>query len=326
MPFDLRFDCTSCVVGRVEGTRMETWTDAAVCRLGVPEVVHCRLCRQACEGRIDGLTTLMPGDGCPRCGATLDDLARAAHRCPFCNAFAELVETSPAVDLRTRPELEGALGVWAREEGLASAAELVQAYFVLPSVDEVIGALERGEAVETTFDVADYLFSGGGGGSGAAAGEPVVVREEAAPATLRIISVVPPRPAGGPREELLAIASVAAADGEASEDDQLVLQRAAARRGVAALDPEEVRVWRPNEIDPPATLQDREKVLEEMFQIALSDGQLDESELRVIREYARAWGVDPERLAEWTELYSFGDASGVERWFRRIGLFLFPAG
>ena len=102
------------------------------------------------------------------------------------------------------------------------------------------------------------------------------------------------------------------------------LGRILARR--EKLDPEEVRGWRPNEIDPPATLQDREKVLEEMFQIALSDGQLDESELRVIREYARAWGVDPERLAEWTELYSFGDASGVERWFRRIGLFLFPAG
>ena len=43
-------------------------------------------------------------------------------------------------------------------------------------------------------------------------------------------------------------------------------------------------------------LADRERVLEEMFQLAWSDGELDESELRVIRDYARAWAIDPQRL------------------------------
>lgn len=333
MAFEIRLDCPSC---RVEGARIETWTDSAVCRLGVPESVVCRMCRTASEGRSASTgigETVMPGDGCPRCGAALDDAARAARRCPFCNVTAELVETGP---MRAIPpeasvaDVERALSEWAREEGLGGAGELLDVYFVVPSAADVHAAMARGEAVETTFDVADYLFSGGGGGGGGAvAGEPVpvrLVREEGAPTTLRLARVAVPKPAGGPREELLAIASVAAADGDASIDDDAVLKRAAARRGVAPLEPEDVRVWRPNEIEPPSTLQDREKVLEEMFQIALSDGQLDESELRVIREYARAWGVDPERLSEWTDLYSFGDQSGIERWFRRIGLFLFPAG
>ena len=87
---------------------------------------------------------------------------------------------------------------------------------------------------------------------------------------------------------------------------------------------DEVRVWRPNELDPPATLVDRERVLEEMFQLAWADGQMDESELRVIRDFALAWGIDSQRLRDWIEMYTFADANRFERWMRRISGFLFP--
>jgi uncharacterized membrane protein YebE (DUF533 family) len=140
-----------------------------------------------------------------------------------------------------------------------------------------------------------------------------------------MIRVAPAAKAGGPRDELLALASVAAADGEASFDDQQVLVRAAEKRNMVPLSAEEWRVRRPNEIDPPATLQDRERVLEEMLQMAWCDGQLDESELRVIREFARAWGIDPQKINELLELYAFGDKNAFMRWFHRIGSFLFPA-
>jgi hypothetical protein len=184
----------------------------------------------------------------------------------------------------------------------------------------------RGEPVETTFDVADYLFSGGAAGGAATAG-PAVLREEpeAPPATVRIPQPVSIARLGGPRDELLALASVAAADGEANADDLAALVRAAQKRGVPPLEPPDIRVWRPNEVPPPPTLPDRERVLEEMFRMGWADGQMDESEMRVIKDFARAWGIDPERLREWIKLYSFGDANRVERWFRRIGLFLFPA-
>jgi hypothetical protein len=202
------------------------------------------------------------------------------------------------------------------------------AYFVLESNEAIAAALERGELVETTFDVAEFLFSGGGGvgaGGGGSAGSPVVSRDS--PAITQRMPVVPVsvQRFGSPRDELLALASVAASDGEASFDDQLIMQRAAVKRGLPPLLPEQMRVWRPNEIDPPRALPDRERVLEEMFQMAYSDGQLDDSELRVIRDYARAWGVDPTRLEEWTSLYAFADSSRFERWLRRLGFFLFPA-
>ncbi|MBX3216042.1 MAG: TerB family tellurite resistance protein [Labilithrix sp.] len=324
MAFEVRVDCPSCAV---EGTRIETWVaETPSCRLGLPESVRCRLCGHTADGRVTGAEAAAPGDGCPGCGSALDEAIREAHRCPFCGAHAILVDRLAPRGLTERAALEAALDTWAREEGLGSAHDLVDAYFVLPSLSEVLDAIGRGERVETTFDVADYLFSGGGAG-GAAAGEPAVMmrQDDEAPATQRNPLPASLRRIGGPREELLAIASVAAADGEASADDQAVLLRAADKRGMPPLSADDVRVWRPNEIDPPPTLVDRERVLEEMFQMGWADGQMDESELRVIRDYARAWGIDPERLREWTELYSFGDSNVLERWFRRIGLFIFPA-
>lgn len=323
MTFEVRVDCPSC---NVEGARVETWDgQTACCRLGVPESVRCRLCGLTADGVVVGLAAARPGEGCPSCGAALDEEIRAACRCPFCGAEAALANRQSARPLASAGELAHALEAWAREEGLASAAELVDAYFVLPGLEEVLAAHARGERIETTFDVADYLFSGGGAGS---VGEgAIAVHEEERPPVTQRISNAPRslRKTGGPREELLALASVAAADGEASPEDLTVLLRAAANRGMPPLAPEDVRVWRPNEIDPPATLLDRERVLEEMFQMGWADGQLDESELRVIRDFSRAWGIDPERLREWTELYSFGEQGRIERWFRRIGLFLFPA-
>jgi len=320
MTFEVRVGCPSCLV---EGTRIETWdNEAPSCRLGIPLLEVCRLCGASAEGRVVGTENPALGTGCPGCGEELDDDIRAAHRCPFCGTHARSEQTQPSTKIVELAVLEERLDDWATHEGVPNARALVEAYFVLPGVPEVLEAMRRGEPVETSFDVVDYLFSGGGGGSG---GEPAVMREEEAPRTERMPGPRSRRTTGGAREELLALASVAAADGEASADDRVALARAAQRRLVAPLGEGDVRVWRPNEVEPPPTLEDRERVLEEMFQLAWTDGELDDSELRVIRDYARAWAIDPERLRQWSELYSFGERGSVERWFRRIGLYLFPA-
>ena len=47
--------------------------------------------------------------------------------------------------------------------------------------------------------------------------------------------------------------------------------------------------------------------------MAYADGQMDDSELRVIRDYMRAWGVDSARVSEWMELYSFAESNRFER-------------
>lgn len=293
MAFEIRVDCPSCPI---EGTRIETWeSDSPLGLRGVAEHVRCRFCGHEAEGQM--------GDA----------------------GSASLVDRTPARLPQSADDARALLARWAREEGLAAAQDLVDAYFVLPTVEEVVDAIARGERLETTFDVADYLFSGGAAGGGATAGHTVMRDEAEAPRTQRVPKPVSIARLGGPRDELLALAAVAAADGEASPDDKQFLTRSAEKRNIPPLEIDEIRVRRPNEIDPPPTLVDRERVLEEMFQMAWSDGQLDDSEMRVIREFARAWGIDPARLTEWVELYSFGDSGKLERWFRRIGFFLFPA-
>jgi hypothetical protein len=264
---------------------------------------------------------------CPTCrveGARVetwegDGGALEGPRCRLCG------DGGPPASLTA---LTQALEAWAVEEGLSSAREMVEAFFVLPTPAEVFAALERGEVVETTFDVVDFLFSSGGGAGGATAVERVQdrspVADEAPPSVPASSPARSLRRVGGPRDELLALAAVAAADGEASEDDLLVLRNAAAQRGIAPLGPEDLRVRRPGEIDPPATLPQREALLKEMFWLAWSDDELDESELRVVRAFARAWGVDPQRVEEWTEIATHGDDNRLERWVTRIGRFLFP--
>lgn len=330
MGFEVRVDCPAC---RVEGARVEVWdAESPSARLGVPHAVRCSLCRHEAHGRVAGVETPFPGEGCPKCGATLDEASRDAHRCPSCGASGALEDVAPGARFASEAELEAALLAWAREEGLATSRDLLEAYFVLPTTAEVFASTARGERVETTFDVADYLFSSGGAsGSGGAAidtgAAPVSVRASVPPPprTARMSQPMSLRPDGGPREELLALASVAAADGEASPEDQEVLFRAAERRQVVPLRPEDMRVWRPNEIPAPATLVDRERVLEEMLQLAWADGQLDASELRVIKDFARAWGIDPQRVKDWIEAYDFGASSTIERWLKRFAFFLFPA-
>lgn len=295
MAFEVRVDCPSCLV---EGARIETWdADSRSFAFDLPESIRCRMCGH-------------------EAGIEHDEAG----------ARALLVDRVAARSFVALADLEAALGTWAVEEGLTSHGDLLDAFFVLRTSADIFSAVQRRERVETTFDVADYLFSSGAGGGGGGGGTVAMIsKDEDHPVLSRPSMPMSIRPMASPREELLAIAAVAAADGEASADDLVALQRAADKRGVMPLSPDEIRVWRPNEIPPPSTLVDRERVLEEMFQTGWSDGQMDESELRVIRDFARAWGIDPERLREWTELYSLGDSNAVERWFRRIGLFLFPA-
>jgi len=260
-----------------------------------------------------------------------------ASRCRVCAAS----EASPPRVPATREDLARALSSWAAEEGMGSPGELIEAYFVLATADEILAALARREPVETTFDVVDYLFSSGHGqGGSASTGGPIAVVIEPAPPSVRSAFapprggdagteptfVAPPslRPVGGPYEELLALASVAASDGEASEDDLQRLAAAAAARGLPPLPPYEVRVRRPAEIPPPEALEQRERLIGEMFHMAWSDEELDESEVRVVREFARAWGVDPHRVTEWTAIVRSESKSSVARWIDRVGYFLFP--
>lgn len=261
-----------------------------------------------------------------------DEPVASQSRCRMCGRTLENgVETQPARSLAQLRDVDEALDAWAKEEGCASGAELVQSSFVLADVGKVHAALILGEPIETSFDVMGYLFSHmGGGGPGVESDDMPFVD-----AVLRgpdEALTIPGERGLDPRNELLALASVAAADGKVVPVERAFLDAIAKARGVDRLSNDELRVFRADEVGPVGSLLDRERVLEKMIEVAFLDAissplegvQIDDSEVRVIRAYARAWGVDPQRVERWLREWHDNRGSFFSRALRRVAKHLFP--
>lgn len=225
----------------------------------------------------------------------------------------------PGEPLRGDPEAgRRALARWARSEGDEEVERFVLAHFGGLALDAVAERLARGERVETCFDAIAWLFPGvgavGGGSTPApdphdtletgppsfATTEPKVERSGArwpevrrAPASVPPIAIPVthesiPRHLQPLRVSARALASVMLADGEASPTDRAFLDRTLAGWGHPPLAPEDLAIWRPHDLGWP---HDPGAVVEAMCRLAYADGQRDATEWRVVREFARAWGV-----------------------------------
>ena len=255
-----------------------------------------------------------------------------SSRCRMCGREeTQGRETTPARRLATVADVEEALVCFAHEEGFASARELVESAFVLGDVALVHAALILGEPVETSFDVMGFLFSHLGGAVpgrddlGAAIAPAAALADERGPVA-RLSALE--RRAPSPRNALLALASAALADGELVDAERELLDAATRDRGVAPLAPDELRVHRPDEVGPVGALLDRERMLEHMVAMAFCDvpagGDVDASEVRVLRVFARAWGVDPARVEGWLREREAAGLGPFARVKRTLARHLFP--
>jgi hypothetical protein len=261
-----------------------------------------------------------------------DEPAATTSRCRMCGRTLENgVEVQAARSLAHLRDVDEALAAWAKEEGCASAAELVQSSFVLADVGKVHAALILGEPIETSFDVMGYLFSHMGGGGPGVDGDDVPFVDAVLRGPDEALTI-PGERGLDPRNELLALASVAAADGKVVPVERAFLDALAKARGIERLSNEELRVFRPDEAGPVGSLLDRERVLEKMIEVAFLDAissplegvQVDDSEVRVIRAYARAWGVDPQRVEGWLREWHDNRGSLFSRALRKVAKHLFP--
>jgi hypothetical protein len=230
-----------------------------------------------------------------------------------------------------------ALARWAAAEGDPDVARFVHAHFGDGGIDAVVARLAVGERVETCFDALAWLFPGIGaiGGGGAAEGprdtEPGVPAGLTAPAsmpprssfpgaTMRRSSLVPASvpatrenvpPHKNPlRVTARALASVMISDGVVTTTDRGFVDRQLAAWGHPPLREDDLAVWRPHELgwphDPGATI-------EAMARLCYVDGQRDLTEWRVVREFARAWGVSLEALEALGERLEREHQQGVRK-------------
>lgn len=223
-------------------------------------------------------------------------------RCRLCLYSAELGEVShPGLHFESIFEVMAALDRWAQEEGEDDVRVFSSTNFQGLSPEQVAERILAGRTIETGFDAIAWLFPNAG--AGAAIERPTPPPPGMRPTTPRILapsapvirhtrSADPDAPAPPPPPDPLAAAralvSVMMADGHIHPAEQKAVQRYLLQNELPELPQTDWRVYRPQEAGNP---KDAASILAAMRKVAMSDGVVDGSELRVLKEYARAWQV-----------------------------------
>lgn len=237
--------------------------------------------------------------------------------CRLCGYRTELGEVrDPGARFGSVFEVMAALDRWAEEEREEDVRSFTAHNFQGLTPEQVAERILAGQPVETGFDVIAWLFPGAAMAAGAGReekpravpdrppgmrlvlekgsepGRPPVPIQPPTPIIRHTRSADPdalrPPPPVDPLAPARALVSVMMADGAAAPAERRAVERLLKAGGHPAIPEEAWRVYRPLEVGAPA---DPAQIVAGMRQVAMSDGVVDGSELRVIREYARAWQV-----------------------------------
>lgn len=310
-PVELAARCAHCLL---DGAAVETFDPlVAACRFGVAARVACPLCGAVAEGVLDRpivrALAEVAANACPSCEALLGPSAVDVHACARCGARASLAARVPPSVPRTLTELEGALDRWADAAGFSSRVELMEATFAPADAATVLERLVGGEVLETLIDPFATL------------GHRVTTSSPSLPDSDDDDAIdtarEPSPPSAPPRAILYPLLSVISADGEIHPSERSLVDRFLASEGLAPLADGELRFHDPSSVAPLVPAQRREAVIQLMCESACADGMPDESERRVIRAYAKAWGVADDKLEFWMWAHeSIGTSLARQLWLK----------
>ncbi len=121
---------------------------------------------------------------------------------------------------------------------------------------------------------------------------------------------------------MLPLVSVMVADGRVHPEEEAFITRVLARHKMPPVPGHLVRVHRPETVPFSESMKAREAMLESMVHLVHVDRLRDGTEIRVVDEYARYWGIPPQRVTHWDELYRDHYATGTRRlWMFMHSLF-----
>lgn len=317
--FEVLGDCPHC---RVESALVEVFEGRSILSgFGVPIEAHCRMCQAAWEGVTEPelpSVAAVPGR-CPACKEPLAPDATETRRCAGCGLGAVLRPTRPATSLSTREAVVARLEAFAADEGTGTVEELLRDGFQGVTVDELCDRLARGEKIGTSFDVFQFLF--GHATAGARPAEPA-----AAATAQRATMGREARDSSfgrDPRAILYPIVSVMCADGVIDPAEERFVSAFLEAEGQGPLEPDEIRVHRPVEVERHIPRARRREIVELMIQLASVDGHADTSELRLAKAYANAWGITEDELLVWIDRYQDAHVSSARRFLLKLKSFFF---
>jgi hypothetical protein len=289
-PWQVLADCPHC---RTEAAVIELMDPShPACAFGVPSDRRCRMC-----GWQEVAAPLPGGSGCPRCRG---ELADGADACPACGFVPTVIPVTPPANLRDAARALAALEAWAAEEGEADLGVFARGSFGAEP-EQVVARLVAGEVVPSTFDVIAFLFPSSGGAAVQRSVERRVVVVDPEPQQVAEASMVPG--VADPRTPARVLVSVMVADGTLRAGERRFIVQFLNREGLPPLSAEDLRVWRPSELGPAPDPAVCERVIEAAVHLMHLDRERDGSEWRVIRTFARAWGIEDHRLDRWDRAY-----------------------
>jgi hypothetical protein len=317
-PWQVFAHCEHC---RTESAVVEVYDPLhPATHLGRPTERRCRMCGATSTAVQEPFSPRHPlGENrCPRCADPLTDAAREGlGGCPTCAYEPTLTLRQAAADLTDPDRARAAIGAWATEDGEDDPERFCQANLGLP-VDAVIALLADRAVVPTTFDVIAWLFPTAGSGTGRVDGTPLSAQP--GPAPIPVTEREPP-PFLDPRGPARVLVSVMLADGAIRRGEMAFIRRWLEKEGLPMPTTDDLRVWRANDLPSIGDARLRERLLEACVELVHLDGQRDESEWRVIQDYARCWGISEATLQRWNQAYHARYASPFQSlWNALTGL------
>jgi uncharacterized tellurite resistance protein B-like protein len=343
-PVELTTDCDACLL---EAGVVEIYDPlVAACRFGLPARAECRLCSHLRIGAFSAECKRsladIPANRCPACETELGPEAVDSRACATCSASASLVEERAPARFDSPATFEAALDAWAKREGFSDRHALVHATFVVREEElyarvaakqplEIVADPFANMGVRTSRGAAKPETGKPADNPGTAVAGPLAGRapKNAPPNAGFAIVLGPPSSAppasAPPRAIVFPLVSVIAADGEIHPEERALISRFLESEGLPPLTEDEFKVHSPAAVARYVPKARREDVIKLMCESACVDGAPDESEKRVIRAYAAAWGVDDEKVDFWLWGYESMNTSLPRQLFLRLRRFILSA-
>jgi hypothetical protein len=179
---------------------------------------------------------------------------------------------------------------WIIKEGGTDINHFCEMNFCGLTEEEVLSRLLQKKTIESSFDVLEYLFPGFAGGGLSITTE---IEEEYWEDPLPTEEAYTYIPDKNIPVEARALAAVMLADGSLKEQEEELINQTLMLDGLSCLQDKDKHGWMPMDLPIPS---DPEDLILKMLDVAFVDHDLDESEWRVIKEFARYWGCDRKKL------------------------------
>ena len=216
-------------------------------------------------------------------GASLNPESKICSFCRFEEGIHEgLVRQS--VD-----QIERELREWSERLGVSDVHQFCRTHFYGKSLKELSQAIIQDEPIEASFDVLEYLFPAFAG-SGISLSNEQYQEEDVDETTEE--AYYHKHPENVPIYAR-ALATTMLADGKILPSEEKYIDEILKKYDKPPLEESDLKVWLPFDLPVPPN---PEELVYLMLDLALIDDELDETEWRVVKEFARYWGCDRKKL------------------------------